>query len=92
SMLLHCHGENVLRLKGMLNVRGQTSPVLINGVQHIVHPPEHLDHWPDADQRSRIIFIVCGLSREKIENSLAVFNLLANSPAMNGVLGHEVNL
>jgi len=92
SMLLHRHGENVLRLKGMLNVRGQTSPVLINGVQHIVHPPEHLDHWPDADQRSRIIFIVCGLSREKIENSLAVFNLLANSPAMEGVLGHAVNL
>jgi G3E family GTPase len=50
-MLLNRHGENVLRVKGLLNVREAEAPVLINGVQHIVHPPLHLAAWPDAERR-----------------------------------------
>jgi G3E family GTPase len=79
SMLLHRHGADVLRLKGLLNVAGVPTPVLINGVQHIVHPPSHLEEWPDADRRSRLIFIVRGLARARIERSLAVFNDLVNA-------------
>jgi len=81
SMLLHRHGADILRLKGLLNVAGVPTPVLINGVQHIVHPPSHLEQWPDADRRSRLIFIVHGLQRGRIERSLAVFNDLVNAPA-----------
>jgi G3E family GTPase len=81
SMLLHRHGADVLRLKGLLNVDGVPTPVLINGVQHIVHPPSHLEEWPDDDRRSRLIFIVRGLRRAPIERSLAVFNGLVNAPA-----------
>jgi len=84
SMLLHRHGTNVLRLKGLLNVTGVPTPVLINGVQHIVHPPSHLPEWPDADRRSRLIFIVRDLQRARIERSLAAFNRLVDplpSPA-----------
>jgi len=81
SMLLHRHGADVLRLKGLLNVAGVPTPVLINAVQHIVHPPSHLEAWPDADRRSRLIFIVRGLERRRIERSLAVFNDLINAPA-----------
>jgi hypothetical protein len=80
-MLLHRHGADVLRLKGLLNVAGVPTPVLINGVQHIVHPPSHLEEWPDADRRSRLIFIVRSLQRTRIERSLAVFNDLVNAPA-----------
>jgi len=81
SMLLHRHGADVLRLKGLLNVAGVPTPVLINGVQHIVHPPSHLERWPDSDRRSRLIFIVRGLQRARIERSLTVFNSLVNTPA-----------
>ena len=84
SMLLHRHGADVLRLKGLLNVAGVPTPVLINGVQHIVHPPSHLEAWPDADRRSRLIFIVRGLQRARIERSLAVFNDLVNASATSG--------
>ncbi len=80
SMLLHRHGADILRLKGLLNVEGVPTPVLVNGVQHIVHPPSHLETWPDADRRSRLVFIVRGLSRAPIEHSLAVFNDLVNRP------------
>jgi G3E family GTPase len=81
TMLLHCHGADVLRLKGLLNVAGVPTPVLINGVQHIVHPPSHLEKWPSVDRRSRLIFIVRGLQRTRIERSLSVFNGLLNAPA-----------
>jgi G3E family GTPase len=80
SMLLHRHGADILRLKGILNVAGVPTPVLINGVQHIVHPPSHLEEWPDADRRSRLVFIVRGLQRARIEHSLRVFNNLVNKP------------
>lgn len=82
SMLLHRYGANILRLKGLLNVAGVPTPVLINGVQHIVHPPSHLEQWPDSDRRSRLIFIVRGPQRERVERSLAVFNGLVNTPAI----------
>ena len=77
TMLLQAHGEDVLRVKGLLNVKGMPTPVAIHGVQHVVHPPVHLKRWPDADRRSRIVFIVRDLERGPIEASLAAFNALA---------------
>ncbi|NJO38727.1 MAG: GTP-binding protein [Rhizobiales bacterium] len=73
SMLLHRHGERVLRVKGILNVEGQATPVIIHGVQHIVHPPAHLDAWPDEDRRSRIVFILRGLDPSLLKRSLRSF-------------------
>ena len=78
SMLLHRHGDRVLRMKGLLNVAGVPGPVLVNGVQHLVHPPAHLDRWPDEDRRSRLVVISNGLDRDEIERSLHAFNALAN--------------
>ena len=81
TMLLHSHGERVLRVKGILNVAGAPAPVVVNGVQHVVHPPIHLAAWPDEDRRSHIVFIVDGLAQADIERSLAAFNGLAAEAA-----------
>jgi G3E family GTPase len=72
SMLLNARGEDVLRVKGLLDV-GEAGPVVINGVQHIIHPPEHLGEWPDEDRRSRIIFITRYIHPEELLNSLLAF-------------------
>ena len=77
SMLVHAHGENILRVKGLINVVDLPTPVVVNGVQHIIHPPAHLDHWPSDDKRSRIIFVVRGLDPALLQRSLAAFNRLA---------------
>ncbi len=77
TMLLHRHGEQVLRVKGILNIAGQSTPVMIHGVQHVVHPPAHLEAWPDDDHRSRIVFIMRGLDPALIKRSLAAFNKAA---------------
>ena len=79
TLLLNRHGENVLRVKGILNVVGNAAPVVIHGVQYTVHPPAHLERWPSNDHRSRIVFIVRDLSPALIKRSLAAFNRLANA-------------
>jgi G3E family GTPase len=76
TMLLQARGQDVLRVKGLLDVGGD-GPLLLNGVQHVVHPPEHLDAWPDDDHRSRLVVIGRGLDRRAFEASLRAFNRAA---------------
>lgn len=76
TMLLHVHGDRILRVKGLLNIAGSDTPVVINGVQHLVHPPFHLRRWPDQDRRSRLVFITEGLPPATLGASLAAFNAL----------------
>jgi G3E family GTPase len=76
TMLLQARGQELLRVKGLLNV-GAEGPLLLNGVQHAVHPPEHLAAWPDDDHRSRLVFIGSGFDAEELTRSLAAFNTAA---------------
>lgn len=72
SLLLHTHGKNVLRVKGILDV-GEETPVNLNGVQHIIHPPEHLDAWPQDVSHSFLVFIVKDIDTLSILRSLETF-------------------
>jgi G3E family GTPase len=67
--LRHGAGDRLLRVKGILNVIGESVPVVIHGVHHVFHPPVVLDSWPDPDHRSRIVFIVRGIERRELEQS-----------------------
>ena len=62
-------GEDLLRVKGILNLIDEPAPVAIHGVHHIFHPPVQLEAWPDADHRSRIVFITRGIDRADLEAS-----------------------
>jgi G3E family GTPase len=77
TLLLHRHGQGVLRVKGLLDVQGLPGPVLFQSAQHLVHPPQHLEAWPSSDRRSRIVFIVRDLAVETLRDSLAAFNAAA---------------
>jgi len=73
SMLLHRHGEAILRVKGLLNLAGEAAPVAVHAVQQLVHAPTHLPRWPSPDRRSRLVFIVKGLDEGLVRRSLAAF-------------------
>jgi G3E family GTPase len=77
TMLLNRHGDKVLRVKGILNLAGEPSPVAIHGVGRLVHNPSHMAAWPDLDRRSRIVFIVDDLDPALIQRSLAAFRGIA---------------
>ncbi|GLR89513.1 CobW family GTP-binding protein [Bradyrhizobium iriomotense] len=59
-------GEDLLRVKGILNLSGEPAPVAIHGVHHVFHPPVALAKWPDADRRSRIVFITRNIARDEV--------------------------
>ena len=66
SALMQAHGEKILRIKGLLNLPGETNPTAIHGIGNFLHPPEPLGSWPGADRRSRIVFIVDRLTEAQI--------------------------
>jgi len=71
--LARYRGEDLLRIKGILNVVGEERPVAIHGVQHLFHPPARLPAWPGADRRSRIVFITRDIARDFLAESLASY-------------------
>jgi G3E family GTPase len=66
-------GEQLLRVKGILNVEGYEQPVIIHGVQHVLHPIDVLDEWPTTDHRTRVVFITKGIEKSSIEGMLSAF-------------------
>ena len=75
TMLLQARGTEIYRVKGFLDVGGD-GPLLVNGVQHAVHPPVHLDTWPDGERRSRLVMIGRGFTRDELGQSLAAFGVV----------------
>ena len=61
-------GAKLLRVKGLVALAEDPDhPVVIHGVQHVVHVPAILPAWPSEDRRSRIVFIVNDLDRAYVE-------------------------
>jgi G3E family GTPase len=66
DLLATLRGPDLLRVKGIVNVEGK--PVVVQGVQHIFHPPVHLDCWPSIDTHTRLVFITRKISGDTIRN------------------------
>ncbi|WP_377809077.1 GTP-binding protein [Azospirillum sp. A29] len=60
-------GENLLRVKGLLNVQESELPVVVHGVQHMFHPPVRLEDWPSDDHRTKLVFITRDVGQPVIE-------------------------
>jgi len=71
--LVTYRGPDLLRIKGILNVTDSDKPVVVHGVQHVFHPPAVLEKWPDADRRTRIVFITRDLPEATIRKVFTSF-------------------
>ena len=68
DMLRSAQGPKLLRVKGLVALAEDPDhPVVIHGVQHVIHVPAILERWPSEDRRSRIVFIVDGLERAFVD-------------------------
>jgi G3E family GTPase len=83
-LLTSLRGAGLLRMKGLLNVEGR--PVAVHAVQTLIDEPVELPRWPDAERRSRLVFITRGLARGAIERTLAMLEVGAGGTAARGAL------
>ena len=68
------HGPKLLRLKGIVKLAETPErPLVIHGVQHVMHPPAYLEGWPDADDRTRIVLITRDLDPASITKLFDAF-------------------
>jgi G3E family GTPase len=65
-------GRDLLRMKGIVNVAGLPGPVVVHGVQHVIHPAVRLATWPDSDRRTRVVFITQNIPQAGLQKSLEV--------------------
>ncbi|SEB08194.1 CobW family GTP-binding protein [Rubrimonas cliftonensis] len=70
---------NILRLKAIVALEGEAAPIVLHGVQHVLHPPERLKRWPSADRRSRIVVIARDMPDGLLADSVAY---LQSRPAL----------
>ncbi|EWY41732.1 ATP-binding protein [Skermanella stibiiresistens SB22] len=75
SALRARHGENLLRLKGVVNLRDEAGPIVVHGVHHVFHPPVALEAWPDADHRTRLVLITRDLHADTLRAAWAELTL-----------------
>jgi len=66
ELLTGLRGPDLLRVKGLVNVAGESGPVVVQGVQHVFHPPVTLAAWPSEDRRSRLVFITRNIPEEAV--------------------------
>jgi G3E family GTPase len=81
DLLRSSQGAKLLRVKGLVALAEDPEhPVVIHGVQHVIHVPAVLPRWPSEDRRSRIVFIVDDLERETVEK---LWNAFLGRPAVD---------
>ncbi|TSA20438.1 MAG: GTP-binding protein [Betaproteobacteria bacterium] len=79
QMLRSFRAANLLRMKAIVNLQGHDHPTVIHAVQHVFYPPVELAAWPDADRRSRFVFITADLAPEFVLRLLDDFTSAAQT-------------
>ncbi len=58
DLLRSTDGDKILRMKGIVQVKGdEDRPLVVHGVQRILHPPVRLAAWPDGARETRLVII-----------------------------------
>ena len=69
--VLSLRGDSVLRLKGIVWLRHERRPIILQGVHHVLHPPLYLDRPVQPEGATRIVLITRGLSAAGLRASFA---------------------
>lgn len=83
GLLTEFRGPDLLRVKGLAAIAGCRGPVVVHAVQHVLHKPMELEAWPDAEHRTRLVFITRGgLDRARVAALFDAVLALAQPPSM----------
>jgi G3E family GTPase len=75
-------GPRLLRVKGLVDVAEEPGqPAVVQGAQHLLHNLSWLPRWPDADHRTRIVFITQGIAHDELCEMVNLLDRVAQRTA-----------
>ena len=74
DLLRSVQGERLLRMKGIVElVESPDRPLVLHGVQKLMHPPARLPAWPDGPRGTRLVVIGFDLDETYVRGLFAAF-------------------
>ncbi|RWB58149.1 GTP-binding protein [Mesorhizobium sp.] len=81
DLLRSTHGEKLLRMKGVIELMEDPSrPLVVHGVQKVLHPPARLPAWPDGQRGTRLVLITLDMPEDYVQRLFAAFT---NRPSID---------
>ncbi|AZO50721.1 MAG: GTP-binding protein [Mesorhizobium sp.] len=81
DLLRSTYGEKLLRMKGVIELLEDPSrPLVIHGVQKILHPPARLPAWPEGNRGTRLVLITLDMPEDYVRR---LFAALTNRPSID---------
>ncbi|MEI9412759.1 GTP-binding protein [Mesorhizobium salmacidum] len=81
DLLRSTHGEHLLRMKGVIELQEDPSrPLVVHGVQKILHPPVRLPSWPDSQRGTRLVLITLDMPEDYVRR---LFSAFTNRPSVD---------
>lgn len=82
------YGEDLYRVKAIVQVANVDRPVIIQGVQTVFSPPTHSEYWPRDKRETRLVIIGKGLQKHYIQKSfkeMSQIKHVAYNPRMGAI-------
>lgn len=81
DLLGSAHGDKLLRMKGIIELAEDPSrPLVVHGVQSLLHPPARLPAWPDDIRGTRLVLITLDMPEDYVRRMFAAFT---NTPSVD---------
>ncbi|MBA3446698.1 MAG: GTP-binding protein [Pseudaminobacter sp.] len=81
DILRSAHGEKLLRMKGVIELAEDPGrPLVVHGVQKILHPPARLPFWPDEKRGTRLVLITLDMPEDYVRR---LFSAFTNQPSVD---------
>jgi G3E family GTPase len=81
ELLRSVHGEQLLRMKGVIEIAEQPDrPLVVHGVQKLLHPPARLPAWPEGQRGTRLVIIGFDLAEDHVRR---LFAAITNQPGID---------
>ena len=81
DLLRSTHGDRLLRMKGVIELQEDPEhPLVVHGVQTLLHPPVRLPSWPDATRGTRLVLITLDMPEDYVRR---LFAGITGTPAID---------
>lgn len=91
DLLRSTHGDKLLRMKGIIELAEDPArPLVVHGVQTLLHPPARLPFWPDDVRGTRLVLITLDMPEDYVRRLFAaVTNTLSIDTPDRAALQHN---